>query len=148
MKNKILLVITCCFILTNCSLEDNSSTYQEISYLRQWHLVKVNGGIAGLQDEFSLGTIILDFNGTNNILTVENNNTDDSKEDFLDSGTYPYSELDQNGLIYLIIDGIEYGERTFSSNNTIITIDANSLSNGTGTDGFVYTLQRVLVEDI
>lgn len=54
-----------------------------------WKLVNVSGGIAGTNDDFADGLITWKFNA-NHTVTITNNNTDDSKQDILESGTYDY----------------------------------------------------------
>ncbi|WP_372937835.1 hypothetical protein [Seonamhaeicola sp.] len=145
---KLLYIISICFIfLTSCDLnDDNETTYEETTYLVEWHLIEVNGGISGETDEFDLNTVVWTFNTENNVLTVVNNNTDDTKEDALDSGTYSYSETDFGGIFYLSIDGDEFGEFSFSSSNNFLTINATELSTEMVSDGYIYEFQRVLVE--
>ena len=151
MTNKFFLLLTCFFILTNCSL-DNDIIEDLQEYDLEWHLIGVTGGIAGVDLQFDLDTIIgvFDNGGDNNdadndnILTIVNNNTDDTKEDFLDSGTYIYSITQETNGNYITIEGTEFGEVTFPTTTTLL-IDTNELSTGSGADGFVYTFQRVLV---
>ena len=73
-------------------------------------------------------------------LTVVNNNTDEDKEDALESGTYIYSETQVNGKTYLNISGSEFGGFTLSSTHLIL--DQNVQSQGSGTDGYIYTFKK------
>lgn len=124
--------------MTSCSLNDNdNATPQEIKYL--WHLVKVTGGIAGVNEQFETNVITWSFNNETETLVVNNKNTDDSIEDSLDSGTYSFSVLEENNTTYLIIDDIELG--SFEVSGNILTINQNNTSTGNGTDGFIYTFQ-------
>ncbi len=152
MTNKFFLLLTCFFILTNCSLDNDNIIEDQQEYDLEWHLIEVTGGFTGVDLQFDLDTIIgvFDNGGDNNdadndnILTIVNNNTDDTKEDFLDSGTYSYSITQETNGNYITIEGTEFGEVTFPTTTTLL-IDTNELSTGSGADGFVYTFQRVLV---
>lgn len=57
----------------------------------EWTLINVSGGIAGTNDDFPSGTITWTFNTADAKVTVVNNNTDDSKQDILEDGIYPYT---------------------------------------------------------
>lgn len=138
MKKSLLLVLSCFFIFSNCSLNDSDSAPpQELQYL--WHLIQVTGGVAGVDERFDVGDIVWSFDEDTNILTVENNNTDDTIEDGLDSGTYSFSVLDIDGITYLTVDGNELG--SFVVNQSTFTLDQNKMSTGTGADGFIYLFQ-------
>ena len=138
MKKSIILVLSCFFIFSNCSLNDSESApEQEIEYY--WHLIQVTGGVAGVDERFDLNTIVWNFDDDTNILTVENNNTDDSIEDGFNAGTYSFSILDIDGTLYLIVDDEEIG--SFNVNQSTFTLDTNKMSTGTGADGFIYLFQ-------
>lgn len=146
MKYHFYLILSFIFIITSCSLNDNENsieTNQDVTI--EWHLTKSSGGITGEDYEFDLDTIIWDFDSQNGSLTIVNNNTDDNKEDAINSGTYVYELLELNDLIYIIIDGEEYGEIIFSSNNDAITINQNQTSTGSANDLFVYNFTRKLI---
>jgi hypothetical protein len=55
-----------------------------------WKLVRVYGGIAGIDHSFTPGLITWTFDPVNHITTVVNNNTDQSLNDILESGEYIY----------------------------------------------------------
>lgn len=146
MKYHFYLILSFIFIITSCTLNDNENsieTNQDVTI--EWHLTKSSGGITGEDYEFDLDTIIWDFDSQNGSLTIVNNNTDDNKEDAINSGTYVYELLELNDLIYIIIDGEEYGEIIFSSNNDAITINQNQTSTGSANDLFVYNFTRKLI---
>ncbi|WP_242206371.1 hypothetical protein [Aestuariivivens insulae] len=144
-KSIIYLLAIILGITTSCSV--NSDDNQDLqNYKSLWHLRNVSGGVSGVNDDFELETIVWSFDETTATLTVENNNTDDTKEDALDSGTYSYSLAQVASRNYLSIDGTEVGELTFSSQNTMV-IDENELSTGSASDGFKYTFQRTLVAE-
>lgn len=138
MKKSIILVLSCFFILSNCSINNSDPLPpQEVKYL--WHLVKVTGGVAGVDEQFSTDTVIWSFDGDTQTLTVDNKNSDDTIEDGLDSGSYDYSVLDIDGTTYLSIDGNEFG--SFETSQTTLSINQNLMSTGNGADGFIYTFQ-------
>ena len=108
-----------------------------------WNLTKVSGGISGVDIDYNIGTIIWSFDEINTMLTVTNSNTDDSLEDGLESGTYPYSVIDNGHDLFLSINSIEFGKLTISENQ--LEIDQNITTSGTGADGYVYTFQKTTV---
>ncbi|MCB4809243.1 hypothetical protein LG651_13380 [Tamlana sp. 62-3] len=143
---KLNLIAFICFItlFTNCN--DESVTYNEtINYREEWHLVETNGGVSGITYEFELNTIIWEFDGTNNTLTINNQNEDDTKEDCLDTGTYTYLEEQIGDNLYLTINDTEYGLVTFTSVGDF-TLDGTQLSTGTVSDGFTYNFKRILIQ--
>lgn len=145
MKKNILILISFCFILTSCSLSDDTQSNPVVTK-NIWHLVAVNGGIAGINEQFSTGTIIWDFDDQSLRLTVENNNTDEGIEDSFDSGVYDYSIENIGDDSYLSIDGNEIGSLNFTQSGLVI--NQNMMSTGTGADGYVYTflVEVVVVE--
>lgn len=138
MKKSIILVFSCVFILTSCSVNNSDPLPpQKVKYL--WHLINVTGGIAGVDNQFTVDTVIWSFDDATQTLAVENKNTDDSLEDGLDSGSYTYSVLDQGGKTYLTVDGSEWGSFEILQNK--LTINQNVKSTGNGADDFIYTFQ-------
>ncbi|WP_242094998.1 hypothetical protein [Aestuariivivens sediminicola] len=145
MKYHIIYFLCLALCLSSCSLDTDTNNNQQ-SYKSLWHLVNVAGGISGVDDDFDLETIIWSFNDEDGILTVENNNTDITKADGLDSGTYSYliSVVDSENFIR--IDDAEMGQLYFESQNVLV-IDENETSTGPAADGFIYTFERELVAD-
>tara|TARA_R110000868_G_scaffold252540_1_gene509228 strand:+ start:666 stop:1160 length:495 start_codon:yes stop_codon:yes gene_type:complete len=152
MRDKILLILFCSLLFTNCSLGNDNINEDLPDYLIQWHLIEVNGGIADVSHQFDLKVVIWVFNNKDAndtsdeslTITVTNNNTDDTKEDFLDSGNYNYSITEETDGNYITIEETEFGEVTFPTTTTLL-IDTNELSTGSGADGYTYTFQRVLI---
>ncbi|WP_298239355.1 hypothetical protein [uncultured Algibacter sp.] len=144
MKHKFILAISLLFILNSCSINNDTSSTPEQTFRSFWHLVSVEGGIAGIDDQFELNTVIWSFDEDNDDITVENNNTDDTKQDGLDSGVYPFEIVPVDSKQILVIDGLDFGEIYFTTQNTLI-IDENETTTGPGADGFLYTFQRVVV---
>jgi len=143
MKFKLLIALSFTFILSSCSLDNESNVENEnqdvIFYT--WHLVKTEGGIAGINDPFDLDTVIWSFDELNGILEIENNNDDDTKQDLLDSGTYNFSISTISGENFIFIDNVEYGEINIGTST--FTIDENNKTDSQGADGFIYTFQKV-----
>lgn len=144
MKLNLLACICFLTLFTSCNTESNISE-ETINYREEWHLIETNGGVSGITDEFELNTIIWEFDGTNNTLTINNLNTDDTKEDCLDTGTYTYIEEAVGGLLYLTINDTEYGLVTFTSVGDF-TLDGTQLSTGSVSDGFTYDFKRILIQ--
>ena len=141
---KIKFVVSILFIsilLTSCSLSSDNNYPQVIR--SDWHLRNVTGGVEGVNDDFGYSEVVWTFNEDLGTLTITNNNTDTSKEDGLDSGTYTYSLIEDGNNTFLVVDGSELGSITISATQFII--DENLTSSGTGADGFVYTFQLVQV---
>ena len=142
MKIKILIAVFC-LTMMHCSLND--SEVPPIVQVIEWHLINVNGGVSGINETFEPETIIWIFNDATGVLTVENTNEDDSKEDGLASGSYSYSIANVSNNSFITINSNELGEIAFTSENKI-TIDQNSTSEGSGADGFIYTFTRKLIQ--
>lgn len=142
MKTYFLTVVSCLLLLTSCSVDDNTNIPDPQIVIVHWNLIKTTGGIAGVNDEFPIETVIWTFNETDLKITVVNNNTDDTKQDALDSGTYDYTVTNNSGETYLNIDESEFGG--FEVTNTELVINQNDLSQGSGADGFVYTFEKTI----
>ena len=149
MRNTVLILISCFFLIYSCSINDNNlpeeSNQQREVY--QWHLINVSGGLAGVDIDYDLETIIWVFNvgfSGNGGLIVENDNTDSSLEDGINTGSYNISmQVIENGT-YLFIEGEEFGKVSTPTSVDLI-IDQNSLSTGTGADGYIYTFKRKVI---
>ncbi|NMH86429.1 LptM family lipoprotein [Flavivirga algicola] len=139
---KFFLAMLSIITLTGCSIKSDTQLPDPQTVIIHWNLTKITGGVAGVNEEFTLNTIVWTFGVSDLKLTVENNNTDDTKQDGLDSGTYDYSITETSGKSFLNIGSNEFGRFTVT-NNTLV-IDQNELSQGSGTDGFVYTFQKTI----
>lgn len=93
-KNLSILGILLAGLLTGCSSESNSSHSNIVN--GQWKLVNVSGSFAGINNDFPAGTITWDFNPTTQMVTVVNNNTDDSLNDILETGIYNYQIINSS----------------------------------------------------
>ncbi|MBJ6367341.1 hypothetical protein [Snuella sedimenti] len=142
MKRTFLIALSCVFLLTSCSVNTNDeNNNQVVRYL--WHIVNVTGGISGVDEQFSLDTIVWVFDELNGKLSVTNSNDDPEKEDGLDTGVYDFSIETIGGNTYLVVDDIEIGGITFPSLEEMI-LNENETSTGQGADGFIYSFQRTV----
>ncbi|NNC51120.1 MAG: hypothetical protein HKO01_11350 [Flaviramulus sp.] len=143
MKKPILILIICFLTLFNCSLgnETNNTPPQIVKIY--WNLVNVSGGFEGVNDNFEVGTIIWEFNDSTETLSVDNQNNDDTKQDGLDSGNYSYSIFNVEDESYIIVDDIEVGSMTLTSNELVI--NENETSEGSAADGFIYTFSKTTI---
>ncbi|MEO9482599.1 MAG: hypothetical protein ABJG47_04110 [Ekhidna sp.] len=85
---------------------DNDSIL-ETQIQKKWDLVNVNGGLAGVDTDFSAGSITWNFDGGK--VTIENNNTSNAIYDGLKSGVYDYSIGEENDQKTLTVDGQNLG---------------------------------------
>lgn len=144
MKPYLFILVISFLSLTNCSIGNNDNTQPQVVEV-YWNLINVTGGVAGVNEDYALGTIIWRFNEASGVLSVENNNTDDTKQDGLDSGDYTYSILDDNGDLFLVVDSDEMGHLTITANEFIL--NENETSQGSGADGFIYTFRKTTVTE-
>jgi len=144
MKPYLFILVISFLSLTNCSIGNNDNTQPQVVEV-YWNLINVTGGVAGVNEDYALGTIIWRFNEASGVLSVENNNTDDTKQDGLDSGNYSYSILDDNGNMFLVVDSNEIGRLTITANEFVL--NENETSQGSGADGFIYTFRKTTVTE-
>ncbi|WP_147297746.1 hypothetical protein [Seonamhaeicola aphaedonensis] len=144
MKHHFIKIMVCLFMLSNCSLDNGSNSESGTITIVFWHLTNTSGGLAGVDDQFDLDKVIWSFNEVNSTLIIQNNNTDDTKQDGLPSGTYSFSVSLNSGSYFIYIDGAEFG--SYSISDTELIIDQNITTSGTGADGFVYTFKKVTEE--
>lgn len=89
MRNlKILAILSAVMLFLGCNSDDDQNT--QVTLQGQWKLIEVSGTIAGINDEFEPGVITWNFNPQTETFAVVNNNTDESKQDVFDTGTYSY----------------------------------------------------------
>ncbi|GAB4232992.1 MAG: hypothetical protein Tsb0034_06040 [Ekhidna sp.] len=98
-----------------------------------WHLMNVSGGLAGIDDRFEKEEIVWDFNEKK--VEIKNTNTDETKQDIFESGTYTYGITKEFEGYHLQIDDNNLGLITFLSTDSLI-IDQRAV------DGFKYTLLK------
>lgn len=136
MKIKPLFFAVAAATLFSCNNNDEGSA-QNID--GAYKLVSVRGGIAGTNDTFNDGSITWTFEN-NGTVTVWNTNTDDSKQDLIESGEYLYTfqpnpATPESCAEALYIDGVSYG--CYASNGDILTLSQVE------TDGYEVTLEKL-----
>ncbi|HRP89990.1 MAG TPA: hypothetical protein PKX92_08120 [Edaphocola sp.] len=140
---KLKLIILTLFLgvglLISCSKEDKNISSTEALLNGTWNLKNLSGGFAGLNENYSIGTITWAFNVQNKTIIV-NNNVPESKKYIFDNGTYSFSIIEINNHKYLKINNDEYGGLIILNSN--LTIDQNKISNGVGADGFILNFEK------
>lgn len=132
----VLILATACKKETITPKQSGSSTS---SINGKWNLVRIYGGIAGVNETHNSGEIEWIFSSSNHTLTV-NNNTGSSTYYYLPSGTYNFQQISNSNQHYLVIDANELGLVTISGNQ--MHIDENKKSDGEGACGFYVELER------
>jgi len=131
-----LLMILGLVVFTNCNNDDDSNQEETLNGI--WNVKNISGGISGIDDDYDNGIITWTFN--NQVLTIENNESQGNIYSGFESGTYNYSTNEVNGINYITINNAEYGGYTLSINN--LTINQNETSSGSGADFFILQFER------
>ncbi|MGC6430243.1 MAG: hypothetical protein ACON5F_04300 [Jejuia sp.] len=152
MKLRFNIAIIFLLIFTSCSLDSNDSLVSDVqnNTIIEWHLTNVSGGIAGVDINYDVDTIIwifnVDFNGSGT-LSVDNNNDQNDLEDGLNTGEYAVFVAEYDGQPILFLDGDEYAGFSYPNANTL-EINHNVHSTGVvGSDGYIFTFQRRVVDN-
>jgi len=95
----------------------DSSLEQQIQ--KKWNLVNINGGLAGVNTDFPVGSIIWEFDAAK-VNVTNNNPLMGSMYDGLGTGTYDYSIQDLNGFKTLKVDKQELGT-VYIQGNKLVT---------------------------
>jgi hypothetical protein len=138
-KIRLITLLLSMILLSACQSDNDSPEDNDPTLGGTWKLTAVYGGIAGTHDTYPAGMISWEFNTTSQTVTVLNTNTDDMKQDLLDSGTYNYS-FSPNTVTpdtcdeVLLIGGVSYG--CYDIGSEMLTL------NQVETDGFMVTLER------
>lgn len=124
--------------LFSCS-DSNDNNHQQADVTGIWRLVKVENGFAGINDQFDTEWITWTFLDDGNV-SVSNTNTDDSKQDLLDTGSYPFGFIENESTPEmcsesLTINTAEYG--CVSISNDTMKIDQSFA------DGYRITLTKL-----
>lgn len=135
-------MIRALFILVlavSCSKSDNAPDEQLPAIQSAWRLTNVSGGISGISDDFDDGSIDWTF-ATGGALTVWNTNTDDTKEDILETGEYIYGFVPNtitpgSCAETIVIGGVNYGCVSISGNTMTLS--------QTESDGYVLTFEKI-----
>lgn len=147
MKFNTIFLIIIALILSSCTIEDEPIVNNNNTSVATWHLIKSENPIMGTLSSFDLDTITWIFFDTQGAIRVENNNTDDTKYDLLDSGTYNYFEAAAGNENFIDINQVEYSININENTFTLHDKGGVSLSSGDALEGgIIYTFQRVLSE--
>jgi len=137
MKTRLFLASIFALAISCNSGDSGSPTSQNVEGV--WRLVSVRGGIAGINHEFNDGSITWTFE-SNGTVSVWNTNTDDTKQDLIETGDYIYTFqpnpiTPENCAENIYIDNVSYG--CYSINGNTLTM------NQVESDGFEVTLKRL-----
>ncbi len=133
-----IIMIFCLMLFFSCSNSDDSIQLPIIN--GTWNLRNVGGGLNGIDDDYEQGIIKWVFNSQTFIITVENNNFQNTNYDGLESGIYTYSILENEGDFFLIIEGAEFGGYILTESDLIL--NQNETSTGSGADEYILKFER------
>ena len=114
------LYISTFSILAGCDKDDDSPKVDAIKGV--WNLKNVNGGLLGININYTKGEVIWNFNGTGSLI-VENNIVTTGPEDIFagfDSGTYEYEIKTEDHAQILYINHVKRGQIDIASNTLLI----------------------------
>jgi len=133
MRKGILYVVLGLFVVfVGCSDDDEP---QADPLDGAWSIINISGGFAGIDDDYTQGDIVWNFDTISSEIGVQNNNPTNTIYDGLDSDEYPYTILTVGKDKYLQINGQEFGRMSITQ--YMMTLNQNCLSTGNGADGFV-----------
>ncbi|WP_298319202.1 hypothetical protein [uncultured Aquimarina sp.] len=118
MRRLYFLLVLVVFI--GCSNDDDTINNGSLGLQGEWNLVNITGGFAGVNQDFEKGTIIWDFNESDTMVTVINNNTITGVYDGFPSGTYTYSIVAPADIDELVVNEINLG--TFIATSDSFTV--------------------------
>jgi len=135
MKKIVLLLCIVCTL--SCSIEEDGSNTPPQG--AKWSLVRITGGVAGVDINLERGQITWIFDEFNTNIIVEENVAGVSHG--LSEGTYSYSIQNISNADFIFVDEVEYGDIIIGQNT--FTIDENITSTSTNTsDKFKYRFVR------
>lgn len=130
-------VIVLALLVVSCNNNDDAQQNNIATLEGSWSLVNVQGGFAGVNDNFDIGLIIWNFE-TYGQFSVINNNTVNVIFDGLPSGTYDYNHLTTGGEdSSLVLDELNISYRLTSLTSSQLILDEDF-----GADGFLLTFSR------
>jgi len=142
-KLHFLALLPVAMLLANCGDDDNKTVNKHPELAHAWSLTNVSGSIAGISKDYEPGTIIWNFNTNNSIITVVNNNTDESAPDALDSGVYSYHFVENEITPATCSESIEVNE----SNLGCTSVNGNTLIiSMVESDGYQLTFTKMPVD--
>ena len=138
------LVITLflgCYNSEDFDTANTSSINQENSIKGNWNLTKLQGGFEGSDNSFGYGEITWIFNDNDFTITVNNTIESENITSGLSSGVYNYSVINDSGNYFLIIENVNYGKFSISSEDLIL--DQNiDIENNTINDAMMLFFER------
>lgn len=115
-----------------CSNDDDTNDENKTPTLNgKWNLVNVSGGIQGIDQDFQKGTVVWDFNQSDETVTIINNNQLQGVYDGFPSGTYSYGITSPADAEVLVVNEISLGTVDLKINTLTIeqlAIDGVKLS--------------------
>lgn len=139
MKKRSYILTICSLFILLLSCDDDNVDGNSVN--GEWHLIKVTGGFAGVNNDIERGEVVWDFDEATNKLSIDNQSA--SLFSGFATGTYDYSITDEGQNIVcsqsdiLLIDENDLG--CYSILDDTLEIDENG---DNGADGFEYTLVR------
>ena len=136
---KLLLAIFCAIALNSCSNSSDDNDPVTTTLNGTWRLANVSGGITGISDDFDDASITWTFNPDGSI-NIWNTNTDDTKQDLIETGDYDYAIVPNEATPELcsqamVINSVSYGCYSISGDTlTLSQIES---------DGYQVTLIKI-----
>ncbi|MFL9844390.1 hypothetical protein [Flavobacterium rhizosphaerae] len=129
------LITSAILLASSCNGDDPSP----VQYTNNWNLINVSGGFGGFDSDFEPGSITWSFNNDNSTITVVNNNTDQTAEDFFDSGNYSFTIAADENLCpqFLTANEMEIGCIDLSNEGETMVIKQLHIA-----DGFTLTFKK------
>lgn len=100
-----------------------------------WNMVLASGGLMGITEVYSEGTIVWTFNAEDSTLVVEDNSTTVPNYSY-QAGTYAFYESEVDGEVYMYVNGAQIGVRSLL--NDTLELGANTIV----MDGFMFKFVR------
>lgn len=136
MKKIILPFAFALFCFAGCNNDDDKNA---TGLLDTWTLVEAGGGFAGVTYEYDKSVITAKFKANGDVVIV-NNNTDETKPGFFETGTYDYAVAGKE-------NGFETCEESMTIDNAIfycyqINEQDELILDDSPVDGLKYTFVR------
>ena len=100
-------------LLMGCQGDDDGNASLNPDINGNWNLVRVTGGLTGVDDNFETGMIVWNF--SDRTLEVTNRNTDPNLEDMYETGLYNFALDTSTDALTLTIDTVSYSIDTFTN---------------------------------
>lgn len=113
---KSITLLLCAFgilSITGCNNNDDDDNNNNATGLTDtWTLASVDGGFLGSEYEYEKSVITANFESDGDVIVV-NNNTDESKPDFLESGSYDYTVANNETQMITCTQSMMIGSSNF-----------------------------------